>query len=287
MPKESLDFYPPRAGTGQGLCSAWFRWRRRIAAIRLARFSGTTPAAHRAWIVLIPGYGIAVRGNPVVGSVALFLWGACGLVVLVYLGQAAGNVATAVMVGIHATGTVCALHREVFLSTRMSRIKAQFLAVLVLVLLIYCPAFWLVRGVAFPLHTQRELIIVNGLTFTSSLERGDVVGYRIRRIGGLGPVRVDAGYGLDPVIALPGDRVVFHQDSIEVNGETRRRLSHMPVSGELVIPDKHWFIWPVSIGVSGYHGEIASNLMKRTAVVPRSDIIGKPFTRWFWRKQEI
>lgn len=277
-------FYPPRAGPTHGFYSAWFGWRRRRAACGLAHFS-KFPEPRLLPILLVPCYGFAVRGNPAVALIALVIWGVMGLVVLVFLGQTPATVATAQLVGIHATGTVCALHRDIFLSTRLHRLQTCFAAVLGVVLLVYFPAFWVVRSVAFPLHIRQEPVIVNGLTFTSSLQRGDIVGYRIRRIGGLGPVRVNAGYGLDPVLALPGDRVVFFRDFIEVNGKRMPRRSLMPTSGELVIPDGHWFIRPSFGGNFGGQPERAASLMERAAVVPRSDIIGKPFSRWFWREQ--
>jgi hypothetical protein len=59
----------------------------------------------------------------------------------------------------------------------------------------------------------------------------------------------------------------------------------MPRSGELTVPEKHWFIWPsFSISGQGNEGRI-SELMMGAAMVAQDQFSGKPFNRWFWRKQ--
>ena len=41
-------------------------------------------------------------------------------------------------------------------------------------------------------------------------------------------------------------RVEFSAKTFSVNGTPHSRLSHMPASGSLVVPENHWFIWPES-----------------------------------------
>lgn len=266
-----------------GLQLAWFEWRRRLAAAFGGKIDSVTASPRLLPIGLIPGYGFAVRGNPIVALIALGLWLIAAIVLLLYIGETAANYATAQMVGIHALGLACALHRDVFLSTRRDRIRAQVLGVFLLVVLVYFPAFHGLRQLVFPLETAQGMVVLNALTRTGSLERGDVVGYAIRRQG-YGNIRLRSGYGFDPVLALPGDRIAFFEDFIEVNGQRLPRHGTMPRSGEVVVPEKHWYIWPSSIRGGGPE-EFTTQLMTRAAVVPRSRIIGKPYTRWLWRKQ--
>ena len=61
----------------------------------------------------------------------------------------------------------------------------------------------------------------------------------------------------------------------------------MPQGGDLIVPEKKWFIWP-ELGISG-HGNageaVISATMLQLATVPEDRFVGKPFKRWFWRKQ--
>ncbi len=61
----------------------------------------------------------------------------------------------------------------------------------------------------------------------------------------------------------------------------------MPNSGTLVIQKNHWFIWP-NLAISGNWnvGEVnISSAMLEMADVSEKQFVGKPFKRWFWRKQ--
>jgi hypothetical protein len=61
----------------------------------------------------------------------------------------------------------------------------------------------------------------------------------------------------------------------------------MPQGGELVVPENHWFVWPeLAINVHGNVGEgPISATMLQLAIISESEFIGKPFKRWFWRRQ--
>jgi hypothetical protein len=86
---------------------------------------------------------------------------------------------------------------------------------------------------------------------------------------------------------MAGDSVAFLTNSFAVNGVERPLLPHMPTSGNLTVPEKNWFIWP-ELGISG-HGNtseaVISSTMLQLATVPEDQFTGKPFKRWFWRKQ--
>jgi hypothetical protein len=93
--------------------------------------------------------------------------------------------------------------------------------------------------------------------------------------------------GLGSVLATAGDRVEFSTNSFTVNGVPQPFLPHMPTSGNLVVAENHWFIWP-NIAISGNWnvGEAdISSAMLQMASVPEKQFVGKPFKRWFWREQ--
>jgi hypothetical protein len=134
---------------------------------------------------------------------------------------------------------------------------------------------------------------VQKLTSPGVIKRGDWVMYSLQNLNSGDPhreggaVRSQAGYGLEPVLAVAGDSVTFSTNSFAVNGVEHPLLPHMPNSGEVIVPEKNWFIWP-ELGISG-HGNTSeasiSDAMLRLATVPENQFVGKPFKRWFWRKQ--
>jgi hypothetical protein len=104
---------------------------------------------------------------------------------------------------------------------------------------------------------------------------------------GGGAVWVEAGFGWGPVLAVAGDRVAFSTNSFSVNGLAQPLRAHMPTSGDFVVTEKHWFVWP-EIDMYG-HGNVGEGViagaMLNMATVSEKQFIGKPFKRWFWRRQ--
>jgi hypothetical protein len=136
------------------------------------------------------------------------------------------------------------------------------------------------------------VVVVNCAASKAGLERNEIILYRIPADhGGLreGNVRVQAGFGLEPVQGMPGDEIVFTPQAMLVNGVEHARSSSMPVAGGLVVPQKHWFIWP-TVATQG-HGMVAAESIRATllelALVNQDDFMGKPFKRWFGRRQPV
>jgi len=88
---------------------------------------------------------------------------------------------------------------------------------------------------------------------------------------------------------MPGDHVRFTTNSFEVNGLGQRRRDSMPQSGEFVMPEKHWLVWP-DIAMMG-HGHVnesqISTMLLEIAMISEDRFAGKPFKRWFWRRQHL
>jgi hypothetical protein len=89
---------------------------------------------------------------------------------------------------------------------------------------------------------------------------------------------------------MPGDEIRFTTNSFTVNGVTRPLLSRMPTGGVVTVPEKHWFIWP-NMATIGGHGNVSeatiSGIMLQMAFVPQEQFAGKPFKKWFGRRQEL
>ncbi len=91
------------------------------------------------------------------------------------------------------------------------------------------------------------------------------------------------------MLAVPGNRIRFTSRSFEINGVAHERFPRMPVEDELMVPEKCWFLWPdIAISGRGNVGEaIIGGAMLQMAVVAEKQVklVGKPFNRWFWRRQ--
>ena len=146
-----------------------------------------------------------------------------------------------------------------------------------------------------PLRIKENVVIVRTFSSPRSIQRGDRIVYSLESVSGGdahregGAVWAKAGFGLGPVLAVAGDRIRFTPEGYEVNGVSRPSLPHMPKTGEAVVPEKNWFIWPeVAISGNGNAQEaVISTTMLQMAIVAETQFIGKPFKRWFWRRQII
>jgi hypothetical protein len=115
---------------------------------------------------------------------------------------------------------------------------------------------------------------------------GELIVYRIE--GGLGTgIYLKTGLAIGPVLAGPSDRVSFTATAFLVNGVPRKRLDGMPTEGEWRILPATWMVWPdLDISVRGQvpraniHGAL-----QQLSMVTGDQLVGKPFKRWFWRRQ--
>jgi len=257
--------------------------------------AGMTTRAFAAGLA-IPGYAFVLRGERVIGRVALWGYALLTAVFIFWLGYPIANVAFGLMLSIHGSSLIFLLHPW------LAGARLPFRLVLGLALLLLLGAGFyspLRRNIetnwVLPLRIKGDVVIVRTLASSTSIRRGERVVYRIEsldvgnahRAGGL--VLARAGYGCGAVIGLPGDRITFTTHSFELNGVARQRLANMPVAGEFVVPEKHWFIWPelaISNAANASAATIAATLVQ-LGTVSEAQFVGKPFKRWFWRRQHL
>jgi len=287
MSKLFSPYYPPRARWYGFLFSFGSAIRRGIAfdRIRLPRemsFGGLIAS------LLIPGLGVYLRGPRVYGKAALAGCGLLFFLFIVFLGYPPGNYAFGLLLSTHVTGFVYYCSPWLVNEPFRYRIFFTIGVMLGLGLFIYMPLqkHWLL-----PLRVNGHTVIVEKFALAHGIKRGDWVayelsGYYFSNHGGQG-VSDRTGLGLGSVLATAGDRVEFSTNNFTVNGVSHPLLPHMPASGSLVVPENHWFIWP-NLAISGNWNvgeENISSAMLQIANVPEKQFIGKPFKRWFWRKQ--
>ena len=287
MGKSVSPYYPPRARWYGGVLEWGYTLRRRLVLDRVRLPSGV-PFSHVVASLLVPGLGFWLRGPRLWGLAAFGASALLWLVFFFWLGSPPANIAFGLLISIHGTGLVYLLEPWLAGARFRFRILCSFALVALLSMLVYLPArqfmqtHWLM-----PLQVKGRAVVVRVARPAAAgrqIRRGEWVAYSIAGSYGDG-VYVRDGFGLSPLLAAPGDRVRFTPTALEVNGTPQARLPTMPSAGELVLPEKHWLVWPdVAIGGHGYGPDISAVLLQM-ATISEQQFIGKPFKRWFWRRQ--
>jgi hypothetical protein len=209
------------------------------------------------------------------------------LLFMVGLGDPVGNAGFGLLLSIHVSGVIYVLEPWLAGAKFHVRLSFSFVMLFVLGALVYLPMRNLIQEQwLMPLRVNGRVVIVHRLANPSALPRGAWIAYDISGSGGHG-VDVQDGFGLGPVLALPGDRVRFTNSALEVNGVSQPLLPYMPRVGEWVVPEKHWFVWP-EVAITG-HGNTPADAISATLLqmgtITEDRFVGRPFKRWFGRQQ--
>jgi hypothetical protein len=282
----SSSYYPPRARWYSRFLLRAGGVRRQLALDRI-RLPAGVPFSQVVASFLVPGLGFYLRGLRLWGKAAM---GFCALLALVFfvgLGSILGNLAFGLLLSIHVTSLIYVL--EPWLAGERFRTRLLFsVAVLfLLACLVYLPARSLIQEEwLMPLQVRGRVVVVHRLAHPGTLARGAWIAYTIDG-SGENAVYLLSGFGLGPVLALPGDRVRFTKSAFDVNGVPQPRVAGMPEVGEWVVPEKHWFVWP-EVAMSG-HGNVPAEgiaaTLQRVGTITEAQFVGKPFKRWFGRRQ--
>jgi len=286
MARLSSPYYPPRARWYAPLLGVGGALRRRLALDR-ARWSQSLRFSGLLASLLVPGLAFYLRGPRAWGRLALAVCFFLLLLFFVEIGYPAGNMAFGLLLSMHATGTLYLCESSLAGVRFRTRILLSMALLFALAGLLYLPARNLMEThLLQPLRVNDRVVVVRKAGLLSSVKRNDWIAYSIA--GNTDHAAyVQAGLGLGPVLAVGGDRVRFTKAGLEVNGAPRPRQAHMPESGEWVVPEKHWFVWP-EFDISG-HGNLPEATLSATllqmATISEEQFAGKPFKRWFWRRQ--
>lgn len=280
------SYYPPRAGWGRHFNRLGDTVRRRVHWEQLGLKLKTSPL-HFALGFVVPGFSFLDAGWKTLGKATMLAWVVAALVFLVRLGYGVSTFAFGLMMSMHVS-SILYLHNRAFPGMRVLRRLVFSLALLFVVgQLVYASALKLCHNYLFmPLRVGEKVYVINRLHDAQSLRRGDFVACSAEAAS-FGNVRIRDGYILDKVIAGPRDHVEFTWDGYAVNGVPSRSLPFMPVSGTIVLPQQTWLIWPslktvVTVNVDPHS---VSAAVLDMAIIRHEQVIGKPFKRWFWRRQ--
>jgi len=287
MSKFVSPYYPPRAKWYSPLFQLGGALRRRAYLDRIHLPAGITlgDILKSVWW---PGVAFCVRGEKLIGTVVIVGSVLLACIFIVWLGYPAANVAFGLLLSAHVTSLVFLCGP--WLAGVRFRIRIGFtLAVLVaLGLFVYAP----LRNVfqahcLMPVRSNERVLVVQRMVSADSIQRGDWIAYTLPSERGVTAVRIREGLGLGPVLAVGGDQIQFATNGFAINGVLRAPRARMPQDGGLVVPEKHWFVWPdLAINMHGNVGEgPISATMLQLAIISETDFVGKPFKRWFWRRQ--
>lgn len=292
--EESSPYYPPRARWYGRLFSPWFKLRRALHLEKIHLPDGFT-AQQTIVSLLVPGYAFFANGRSALGWLFAGIYAGAAALFIVALGYQLGSLGFGLMISAHASSIIflegCWLRGLTPFGFRLALAGATLLVVW---LGVYAPLTRFAEAhFIMPLRVRGNVVVMQRVSTPRSIRSGDWVMYSLpsRSLGAAhregGAVWIQAGLGWGPVLAVAGDRVVFSTNSFAVNGVAQPLRPHMPTSGGLVVPEKHWFVWP-KFDINR-HGNVSeanlSAIMLQLATVSEIEFIGKPFKHWFWRRQ--
>lgn len=286
IPSRQSVYYPPRAGrlrvprrVVQVMRAV--RWLERVRLPPVHSVRRTLAAA------LVPGLAFHYSGPRIVARI---IWLALPLLVLAFLaglGTFVAEIAFTLIISAHVT-SVSHLLRPLM---SQNRIWLQLVFGVVLFVgasvLVYIPArTWFHNRVAMPLTVHGQVIVINPRADASSVERGDVIAYRIGDWTYRNIV-VREGLGLEPVLAVPGDRLVFGDGTVQVNGSCHALPESSSAWQPLDVQQFCWFIWPeLDISNRGVNLRDVQQALLGLAQVDQERFVGRPYRRWFFRLQD-
>jgi hypothetical protein len=288
LPPESA-YYPPRAGRLGRFRSTARTLLRRIPFDAFERLRLPRGFSFRKFslALALPGYVFLVVRQVRAGQILMGAYALLFLVAVVWIGSGAAALAFGLLVALH--GASWARLIEVWLPGAgwKQRLLLTLCATLLVATLCYRPAQRFIQHhwVA-PLRLGNQTLLVNPAR-PPSLRPGVAAVIRVEPDGAAG-LMVLRGFVVAEILGQPGDRIQFADGWYRVNDLIRPALTHMPIQGEWIVPENHWFIWPFSsMGIQGRVAEAdpaaVQTVLRRLALVPWSSVAGRPLRWWFWR----
>jgi hypothetical protein len=285
MAHDVSSYYPPRAHWYSPFLNGASWVRRRLALGHIHLPSGISLGEAMAGI-LFPGAAFYVCGRRRWGQVAIGLSAALLFANVAWFGSQTANAAFGLLLSLHASGVAFLCDKMLPVPQFRTRLVLALAVLVLLACVVYLPARALVQErLFFPLRVNGRVVIVRREAPSIRLNRGDVIAYSFEGFQE-SELIVRAGFGLGPVLALPGDRVRFTKMTFEVNGKPQARLDPMPESGEFIVSERHWFVWP-EFGIHG-HGNVIGRVpetLLRLSNISEQQFLGQPCHWWFWRQQ--
>jgi hypothetical protein len=284
--RELSSFYPRRAGWRKPFQRYVPGLRRLLHLEDFESRYGTTAFLFYTGLI-VPGFTFWVRGFRRIGACMLAAYVVAVAVLVVWLGHTISNLAFASIISLHVSSIVFTCNQALRDVRLPNRLAFALVVLMVVSLGVYRPLLGAMETTwAVPLRVKDEVVVVNTRVEPATVKRGDFVLVRIEGTASH-TVWIHSGPVAGPVLGVPGDVVEFEPGMFSVNGRSYPRRVYMPTAGRIVVPEKRWLIWPdfATVVQHGVDKATIAAAILDVAVVPQSQLIGKPFERWFWRPQ--
>jgi signal peptidase I len=309
----AIDVHPPRAS------HAAKRVRQVVPRRLLYRARDAAALAHRAITrsiveesriplpepgvlprLFVPGWAHFYTGQRIRGWFFLGAFLPLLLLALTRWGTPLGSIAAGLAFSVHASSVLDILIRQG--TVRFPKMMATaFIVSLVLGLLIYAPAGWLLSSrLAAPIEfaydappfQRDDVVLINLWAYALTAPHcGDVVQFRPVSAGRMEDPNRQAFHTrliyeqnelIDRVVGLPGDRVVWDAGKLTVNGTpvawTPLVPERLPPHLEIVVPADRYLILPTtSVGAANEGG--SESYWKTAGLIPVDDILGVAYLR--------
>lgn len=307
----SIDVTPPRAGTT--VIPLRFRSRLEIIASGIdLRIGGISRRVGGSVLndvsvapllrSIVPGWAHRHRGQRRLGWCLTGVW--LGLILLsaVLMGGQYGWTAYFALVGWHGLAINLILNQRLLELNVLARMGTGLFIWGCLNVCIYLPAGVLLQRyitpfeaagiLSGPLLADGDLVLLTGASCRpTTFQQGDVVVYQLDRLTnqqGHAYAQIGNGWGIDRIIAVPGDHVQIDLGGIRVNDEPLPDFA-MPIRPgyrqfrcDLTLPENRYFIIPSSLRsrfVNTSQEQIDS-MFTAVSTVPAESISGRAIIRW-------
>ncbi|MHC4218642.1 MAG: S26 family signal peptidase [Planctomycetota bacterium] len=263
---DDVDYLPPRAGGGMALRRTW--WRARSMSSSFEQWWATAASRARgalhpgvSWTTLlwsfIPGLGHLRQGHAWTGLLLLGIWTLLVILAVVFAGSGLSWLMASGAVGFHCLVVSLVMAPALRQMSFGQRLRTGLVIYLGLIVCLYGPAIFVGRGCfgVMPLSGLRggeavangDVVLYSGRWLRpGSWHRGDLVVYRVRPYTA-GNMVVRSGWGVDRIIGLPGDRVVY-DGALTVNGADVPAQG-LPIGGLTPLPELDMVLGPGEVAV--------------------------------------
>jgi len=265
-----LDVNPPRARDRGGafrrislyIHSIGRRLMEDLHLIRGGQLDWKAPPPGFLWRNIIPGLshlhvGQRLKGWSYLTSSLVFV-----VFSLLYLGTASGSIFLGVAFSIHSTAALDCVMQLAPRTSMLNRIGASFVVSALLFGVLYFPVIFAMSHVAIPRELEEasypfkagDVVLVNSWR---APQPGQIVLYEIpnanQEIGTDGHRRTYLqfyGDRIDRIIAAPGQKVVWDDQMLKIDGKSSRlqpmKPDAMPQRLEVTVPADHYLIFPTT-----------------------------------------
>jgi hypothetical protein len=288
MSKATSPYYPPRARWYSPFLYLFITLTRWLPLEHLRLPPGVSFLPLVA-AFFVPGLGFHFR-NRLWGRLAMASCALLFCIFIIWLGYPIANAAFGLLISVHVSGITYYCSPWLKGERLLTRIVVALLLTFALTAMLYVPIRKSVQETHFtPMRTAKGVVVVHNLPASTPVVRGDTIAYNLQEASA-NHFYAHGGLTLGKILACPGDQIKFTSADFTINGVSRPLLPHMPTSGEVVVAENDWFIWP-NLAIIGGHGNVGeqaiSTMMLQMANVPQNEFVGKPFTRWFGRRQKL